>query len=164
MAGIYYRLINAAALAVAVSAGAGLFKPETDRGRNDYQSGLPLPFSRSGEIFTKRPPLSSYGEIAGRDLFGLVPKPPGNRGTVEEEFEAMETCSLDIALIGTVVSGETGSHAVIMDFAGRNQALYRAGEAVRQAEVKSIRRGEVVLLVDGRLEKLSMAPGFPPVR
>ena len=164
MAGIYYRLINAVALAAAVSVGAGFFKPEADSGRNDYRSGLPSVPVRSWKNSSKRPPLSSYEEIAGRDLFGPVSRPPGNPGAVKEEFEVMDTCTLDIALIGTVVSGETGSHAIIMDFAGRNQTLYRSGEAVRQAEVKSIRRGEVVLLLDGRLEKLSMGAGFPLVR
>lgn len=154
--GLIYSICNLVALTAVLAVGVDFFygivvsNIEEVRPRQDFVS------SPSGERASGKAPLESYGVITARNLFGSVDRTASVEEVVEEEFEDIEPTTLKIALVGTVAGFEGGSYAVIQGASGRNQGLFRVGDTVQSALVKRIRRGEVILQVGEKLEKLTM--------
>lgn len=100
--------------------------------------------------------MSAYQSIITRDLFktGAAAKPDK---ALAIDPDKLQQTSLDLKLLGTITDGESdGGYAVIEDIKKRKQALYRAGDAIVNAQVKAILRKKVVLGVDGKDEVLLM--------
>ena len=102
----------------------------------------------------RRPPLSDYRAITERNIFGSL------EGASEEikpsEYENLEPTSLKLALVGTVTGSDKDAAAFIEETDKRRQELYRVGEQVKNATLKAILEGKVVLSVDGKDEILTM--------
>lgn len=105
-------------------------------------------------------PLSHYANISERNLFNTKndekdesQKAPEPVVEVKPEIQPTE---LKLKLWGTVSSEGTQTYAIIEDLQKREQNLYRVGDAVNIASVKSILREKVILNVDGRDEVLEM--------
>ncbi len=64
--------------------------------------------------------------------------------------------SLDLTLDGTVSGAENDARAIITDKKKRHQDMYRIGDTIQGAEVKSIKRGQVILSVNGQNEVLAL--------
>ncbi|MDD5723223.1 MAG: type II secretion system protein N [Syntrophales bacterium] len=99
-------------------------------------------------------PLIFYDNIAKRNLFN----PPDGRAKTEEpvNLESLEQTKLKLKLLGTATGDGKEGYAVIEDSTERSQNLYRRGDTLQSATIKTVLRGKVILIVNGRGEVLEM--------
>jgi len=136
--------------------GVELFYGALISGIKDVQPGSEPVYSASGNSDLVKPSAEFYDVITRRNLFGSVDQTTGLDEVKEEEFKDIELTTLKISLLGTVSGDETTGYAVIEEAAGKKQGLFRVGDSVQNALVERIRRGEVILKVGDRYEKLTM--------
>jgi general secretion pathway protein C len=98
--------------------------------------------------------LSDYNVIDDRNISSKI-KRLDSKG-YSAEVEELEPTSLRVRLLGTVAGDRANAVAVIEDTSKRTQEIYRVGDSVQEAVVKSILRGKVVLAVGNRDEILVM--------
>ncbi|RJP86063.1 MAG: PDZ domain-containing protein [Desulfobacteraceae bacterium] len=100
--------------------------------------------------------LSAYQSITSRDLLKTLQalKPAK---TLDIDPDKLQQTTLNLNLLGTITAGQGDSgYAVIEDVQKRKQGLYKAGDAIVNAQIKAILRKKVVLSVDGKDEVLLM--------
>ena len=102
----------------------------------------------------RKPPLSSYRAITERNVFGSSES--ASEETQPSEYENLEPTKLKLALVGTVAGSDEDAAAFIEETDKRRQELYRVGDIVKNATLKAILNGKVVLSVDGKDEILTM--------
>jgi general secretion pathway protein C len=90
----------------------------------------------------------------GRNLFGSTDAIA--QQDKEEDIEALEPTTLKLALLGTVSGSSRNTYAVIEETNKRKQGLFKVGDSIQDAVIKSIQRGVVVLKVGDKVEKLTM--------
>lgn len=98
-----------------------------------------------------------HKSILTRNLFGPTrPKetPPTPTAIVADN---LELTGLGIVLVGTISGSEGTPRAIILDLKSHKQALYKAGDVVQGANILDIRRGKVILSVNGKDELLDMS-------
>ena len=98
--------------------------------------------------------LTDFRAITDRNLFTKVEKP--QKEPDQSKIESLEPTSLKIALMGTIVGDRENAAAVIEDTGKRKQDLYRVGDSIQNAVLKTILRGKVVLQVGDKDEILIM--------
>ena len=98
--------------------------------------------------------LIDYQTIIDRNLFSKVSGVPAKNADIDSQD--LQSTSLKIALVGTIYSNDQNSAAVIEDKVKRTQGLYREGDSILNAVVKSILAGSVVLRVGDHDEVLTM--------
>jgi general secretion pathway protein C len=98
--------------------------------------------------------FADYQTIIDRNLFSKVSGVPVKDADIDSRD--MKPTSLKLTLLGTICSNDKNSAAVIEETAKRTQGLYREGDSIQNAVVKSIFAGRVVLRVDGHDEVLAM--------
>jgi general secretion pathway protein C len=154
MTKLFYTILNIVALSLVVYIGVDTFYRIVSselKGVHTKEIVMePLPNAEE----RKRSPLSSFQVITERNLFGSLEK--ASEGVNEEEIEALEPTSLKIALLGTVTGNEQNAFAVIEETDKRRQGLYKIGDSVQNATVKTILREKVVLRVGTKDEILTM--------
>jgi len=154
MTKLFYTILNIVALSLVVYIGVDTFYRVVSselKGVNTKEIVMePLPNAEE----SKRSPLSSFQVITERNLFGSLDK--ASKDVNEEEIEALEPTSLKIALLGTVTGDEQNAFAVIEETDKRKQGLYKIGDSVQNATVKTILREKVVLRVGTKDEILTM--------
>ncbi|MBN2061313.1 MAG: PDZ domain-containing protein [Deltaproteobacteria bacterium] len=109
---------------------------------------------------TARAPIDDYKAIIDRGIFGSIDRIP--QETEKKEVETLEPTELKISLLGTVTGDKDSTVAVIEETGKRTQRLYRVGDSIQNAVVRSIARGRVVLSVNGRDEVLMMPEHSSP--
>jgi len=102
----------------------------------------------------RRPPLSNYRAITERNIFGSLEN--ASEGIKPSDIENLEPTKLKLALVGTVAGSDEDAAAFIEEMDKRRQELYRVGDSVKDATLKAILEGKVVLSVDGKDEILTM--------
>ncbi|MBN1832923.1 MAG: PDZ domain-containing protein [Deltaproteobacteria bacterium] len=102
----------------------------------------------------RRPPLSDYRAITERNIFGSLEN--ASEKIKPSEYENLEPTKLKLALVGTVSGSDEDAAAFIEETDKRRQELYRVGDKVKDATLKAILEGKVVLSVDGKDEILTM--------
>ena len=154
MTKLFYTILNIVALSLVVYIGVDTFYRVVSselKGVNTKEIVMePLPNAEE----SKRSPLSSFQVITERNLFGSLDK--ASKDVNEEEIEELEPTSLKIALLGTVTGDEQNAFAVIEETDKRKQGLYKIGDSVQNATVKTILREKVVLRVGTKDEILTM--------
>lgn len=103
----------------------------------------------------KSKPLAYYRNIVDRNLFGLV-KQAAVKEPDSKTLASLKPTRLNLKLWGTASIGSGQAYAVIEDSSSRRQLLYREGDAIKEAVVKTILNNRVVLNVDGKDEILEM--------
>jgi general secretion pathway protein C len=98
--------------------------------------------------------LADYQTIIDRNLFNKVSGVPLK--DIDIDSKDLKPTSLKLTLLGTIFSNDKNSAAVIEETAKKTQGLYREGDSIQNAVVKSIFAGRVVLRVDGHDEVLAM--------
>ena len=98
--------------------------------------------------------LTDYQTIIDRNLFSSVSDILIKNADIDTQD--LKTTSLKITLLGTIYSNGQNSAAVIEDKAKKTQGLYRVGDSINNAVIKSILDGKIVLRVDGHDEILVM--------
>lgn len=95
----------------------------------------------------------SYGIIASRDLFKTAkPKPQADTGASNPDD--LPATTLNLKLLGTLTAARGRSRAIIEDAQAHQQGLYKKGDTVQNAVIKSIERNMVVVSLNGRDEIL----------
>ncbi len=153
MTRIYHTIFNLIALAGIIYFGVDTFyRVAVERlNRNDTQ-GIAMQNVPDTERRAEAR-LSVYNVIDDRNIFSKI-KNLASKGYTEAE--ELEPTSLNIRLLGTVAGDRANAVAVIEDTGKRTQEIYRVGDSVQEAVVKSILREKVVLAVGNRDEILVM--------
>ena len=157
----YFVLINLALTTVAIYFGvAAFYKYETGKMAVGHEAGINgKPSQTSGQANLR--PLSAYKAIETRNLFDVqikepTPTPsPTPQKTVD--VDTLQKTDLNLKLFGTIFSvvNDSGNCAIIADNK-KQQRLYRVGDSVENAIVKTILREKVILNVDGKDETLEI--------
>ena len=92
-------------------------------------------------------PLSNYRIIVERNLFNT--KTGGDQQPKKLDLETLKPTDLKLKLLGTVSGDKKDTFAVIEEVGGRQQNLYRIGDTIQSATLKTILRGKVILNVNG---------------
>jgi general secretion pathway protein C len=121
-------------------------------------------------------PQSQYSQVTKRDLFNtnFIKPPPAKKIEPAEKNREKEIqlTQLKLELKGTITGTGSEPLAVINKKGDVRQMLYARGDAIEQAIIKTIEKGKVILLVNGREEVLMMetrkssgpAPATPVAR
>lgn len=96
-----------------------------------------------------------YAIILSRNLFG---RPPSAKQTAlpPKRSPILATTSLDLVLLGTIGGDQEEQRAIIRNKKSRHQGIYRTGDRIEQAQIKAIRRGQIILTFNGKDEILLM--------
>lgn len=98
-------------------------------------------------------PYDAYRIIGARDLFQTAkPKPQATAAAANPD--ELPATALNLKLLGTLTATQGRSRAIIEDAQARKQGLYKTGDTVQNAVIKSIDRNQVVVTIDGRDEIL----------
>ncbi len=96
-----------------------------------------------------------YQIIVTRNIFGAVLE---QEAVAREEKKPAEPepekTTLTLTLLGTVSGNERDARAIIVDEKEKKQDIYQIGDAVQGALITEIKRGKVILDVDGKREFL----------
>ena len=159
----YFVLINLALITVAIYFGvAAYYKYEIGKLAVGPETGINgRPSQTSGPAHTR--PLSAYKAIETRNLFDVrvkeptptpSPSPPPKK---KADVDALQKTDLKLKLFGTIFSVVHGSSNVAIIADNKNQQrLYRVGDSVEDAIVKTILRERVILNVNGKDETLEI--------
>ena len=99
-------------------------------------------------------PLSHYRTIVERNLFNT--KTGVDQAPEKVDLETLKPTDLKLKLLGTVSGDKKDTYAVIEDVGEKQQHLYRVGDTIQNATVKTILREKVVLHVNGEDEILAI--------
>lgn len=100
-----------------------------------------------------------YSAIENRNLFKLTKKaapPPPPPPQPPPEIEELQLTNLNLKLWGTIIGSDGNSFAIIEDPKTREQNLYRSGDSIQTASLKTIYREKVILTVGDKDEILKM--------
>ncbi|MFH0784264.1 MAG: type II secretion system protein N [Pseudomonadota bacterium] len=104
------------------------------------------------------PKKYGYQVILARNLFAAVPAKESSRlAAFADSLDGLKPTSLGIVLMGTIGDNEGGNRAIIFDKKTLEQQIYRRGQSVQGAMIKEIRRGKVVIALNGLDEILDMS-------
>lgn len=103
------------------------------------------PVTRSNDTIHR--PLSYYRTIVERNLFNT--KTGVDQQPKKVDLETLKPTDLKLKLLGTVSGDKKDTYAVIEEVGGRQQNLYRVGDTIQSATLKTILREKVILNVNG---------------
>ncbi len=103
------------------------------------------PVIRSNDTIHR--PLSYYRIVVERNLFNT--KTGGDQQPKKLDLETLKPTDLKLKLLGTVSGNKKDTYAVIEEVGGRQQNLYRVGDTIQSATLKTILREKVILNVNG---------------
>ncbi|MDZ7832489.1 MAG: type II secretion system protein GspC [Desulfobacterales bacterium] len=106
------------------------------------------------------PRFDTYQAIVDRDLFDTTKKTAAKSAEPSFDLEKLEQTRLNLKLWGTVATDNRKAgiaRAVIEEPELHRQGLYRVGDAIQEATILEIFRSGVVLDVNGKTEKLTLA-------
>jgi len=98
--------------------------------------------------------MENYSIIAKRSLFGKIEK----KEIIKETAPAapLKATTLDLVLLGTISGEGNLQRAIIQQKKKRTQDIYYKGDAIGSAIIKEVKRGEIILTVNGKDEILLM--------
>lgn len=122
-------------------------------------SGLGPAARQAEQAGAKRLARTSPGAevILRRNLFGAMAGDRPAGASLPERTEPPVATTLQLVLMGTVIGSEGDERAIILDKTNKKQDLYSKGEEIQGALVKEIRRGKVILALNGRDEILDIS-------
>ncbi|MCG6931126.1 MAG: hypothetical protein LJE64_11275 [Desulfofustis sp.] len=94
--------------------------------------------------------------ITKRNLFASRTNAPP-AAALPPSLQDAAPSSMEVVLMGTVTGTDGEARAVIYDKKERKQELYQEGDQLRQAAIKQILRGKVIITLNGRDELLDIA-------
>jgi len=101
------------------------------------------------------PETEDYQIVITRNIFqaAIADQKPVEKKEVPVQKQ-LEQTSLELSLEGTVSGSPQDARAIITDNKKKQQNMYYLGDSVQGAEIKSIERGKIILLVNGQEEEL----------
>jgi type II secretory pathway component PulC len=109
------------------------------------------------DVPKKRLTPTDYSIIMKRNLFGPPPDKKVADTPLQAQVEELEVTTLELVLMGTIFGKNDEDRAIILTKKARKQDIYRVGDQIQGALIKEIRRGTIVLNVDGQDEILDMS-------
>jgi len=103
--------------------------------------------------------VRDYKVIVERNLFGasLKDADAGQGGAVDTELAPAKT-ALELVLMGTVLGADPGqSRAFVLNLKEGKQEILKVGDTVEDASIKEIKRGQVILSLNGQDELMDMS-------
>jgi general secretion pathway protein C len=97
--------------------------------------------------------LNDYQAITDRNIFSKINVSPLKNGEVAND---LKLTSLKLSLMGTIAGNSKTSAAFIEDAGTKTQGLYKVGDNIQGAVIKSITRNKVTLKIGARDEVLTM--------
>lgn len=150
----YHIVFNLLALSILIYTGVDLFYRIVNARLRQVDTKTLVVQQMPGDKGRRKPPLNDYRLIINRNVFGSAQKP--SEEVRAEELEALEPTSLKIALLGTVTGSPQNVVAVIEETDIKKQGLYKVGDSIKNAVIKMILRGKVILRIENRDEILTM--------
>ena len=150
----YHIVFNLLALSILIYTGVDLFYRIVNARLRQVDTTTLVVEQVPDDKDRRKPPLDDYRLIIDRNVFGSAQKP--SEEARAEELEALEPTSLKIALLGTVTGNPQNTVAVIEETDIKKQGLYKVGDSIKNAVIKMILRGKVVLRIENRDEILTM--------
>ena len=154
MTKFYYTLFNLLALTLIIYTGVDAFYRIVRAQLTQFNVEKIVTDGIPDQKEHRNPPSSHYRVIGERHLLGSLEKAP--EPPKAPQIETLEPTSLKVALLGTVAGDQSSSVAVIEETDKRKQGLFKVGDSVKNAIVKVILRGKVVLRVGEKDEILTM--------
>lgn len=126
-------------------AGQGSVVRTTTGGRKTAPAALP-----AGKTGNK-----TYQVIVERNIFGAVLDQEAINKEEEKALEPEpEKTTLRLTLLGTVSGNERDARAIIVDEKEKKQDIYQIGDAIQGALITEIKRGKVILDLNGKRQFL----------
>ena len=150
----YHTIFNLLALSIIIYIGVDIFYTLVGASLRQRDTKTSVAGHIPDEKGQPKLPFDHYQSIMGRNLFGSTDAIA--QEDKEEDIEALEPTTLKLALLGTVSGSSRNTYAVIEETNKRKQGLFKVGDSIQDAVIKSIRRGVVVLKVGDKIEKLTM--------
>ncbi len=150
----YHTIFNLLVLSIIIYIGVGLFYRVVRARVRQVDTKTFVVQHIPDDKGHQKPPLDDYRLIVDRNIFGSTDRTPEE--VKAEEIEGLEPTSIKIALLGTVTGNPQNTVAVIEETDKRKQSLYKVGDSIKNAVIKMILRGKVVLRVENRDEILTM--------
>ncbi len=150
----YHTIFNLLALSIIIYIGVDIFYTFVGASLRQRDTKTSVARHIPDEKGQPKLPFDHYQSIMGRNLFGSTDAIA--QEDKEEDIEALEPTTLKLALLGTVSGSSRNTYAVIEETNKRKQGLFKVGDSIQDAVIKSIQRGVVVLKVGDKVEKLTM--------
>lgn len=150
----YHTIFNLLALSIIIYIGVDIFYTLVGASLRQRDTKTSVARHIPDEKGQPKLPFDHYQSIMGRNLFGSTDAIA--QQDKEEDIEALEPTTLKLALLGTVSGSSRNTYAVIEETNKRKQGLFKVGDSIQDAVIKSIQRGVVVLKVGDKVEKLTM--------
>lgn len=150
----YHTIFNLLALSIIIYIGVDIFYTLVGASLRQRDTKTSVARHIPDEKGQPKLPFDHYQSIMGRNLFGSTDAIA--QEDKEEDIEALEPTTLKLALLGTVSGSSQNTYAVIEETNKRKQGLFKVGDSIQDAVIKSIQRGVVVLKVGDKVEKLTM--------
>jgi len=154
MTRLYYTIFNLIAFSLIIYTGVDIFytiaRARVSQVKTNDIEAQQIPDTEQSE----KSPLSNFQTITDRNLFGSLEK--DLEVIMPEEIEDIEPTSLRVKLLGTVSGDRQNARAVIAEKRGRKQGLYKIGDSIQDAVIKTILRNKVILRVGDKDELLTM--------
>lgn len=150
----YHTIFNLLALSIIIYIGVDIFYTLVGASLRQRDTKTSVARHIPDEKGQPKLPFDHYQSIMGRNLFGSTDAIA--QEDKEEDIEALEPTTLKVALLGTVSGSSRNTYAVIEETNKRKQGLFKVGDSIQDAVIKSIQRGVVVLKVGDKVEKLTM--------
>ncbi|MBN1628033.1 MAG: PDZ domain-containing protein [Deltaproteobacteria bacterium] len=151
----YYIIFNLIAVTICIYIGVDTFYRVVRMKYTNAQAQSPITRAIEEETSSVKSELSDYKVISDRNIFSNVDVAAKDSAV---NIDDLDSTSLKLALIGTIAGNDETSAAIIQDSSIKpvTKGLYRIGDKVQDAEIKSIFRKKVVLRVGNKDEVLSM--------
>jgi type II secretion system protein C len=100
--------------------------------------------------------VEDYSAIVERDIFGIADSSHMADKSLTDIVARSAEEELGLALLGTVCGSAEVSRAIIQDTKTKMLNLYKTGQNVANARIKSIEENAVILLHNGQRKKLTL--------
>jgi len=153
MSKIYYILFHIIAISIIIYLGVDIFYGGMRMKYSQVETKASDAHKKSEEESTVKRNFNDYKTIIDRNIFSKVIAPT-QKG--DSSIEEMKNTTLKLVLIGTIAGDDKTSAAIIEDTGTNTQGLYRVGDDIQSAVIKSITRKQIVLKIGNREETLAM--------
>lgn len=152
MVKFYYVIFNIIAITIIVYIGVDIFHRIVSMKFAQVEVKVTQPIQEQEQPAAVRSALNDYKPITDRNIFSKVNVSPAK----SEDGNAIKITSLKLTLLGTIAGDNKTSTAFIEEATTKTQGLYKVGDNIQGAVIKSIARNKVVIRMGNRDEVLEM--------
>jgi len=152
MTKLYYIIFNIIAITVIIYIGVDIFYRVIRMKYTQVEVQTVDAPAKEEETPSVKSTLKNYQAIIIRNIFSKIDV-SAQKGV---DIDKLKSTSLKLSLIGTIAGNNNTSAAIIQDTGTKTQGLYRIGDSIQNAVIKSIVRKKVVLKIGNREEVLTM--------